>query len=65
MMITVGGLMIFFGIVGIVGTIMVTLVWLFAQGMSDAPQDHFSWTPSLIALTISVGLIFLGAYGGL
>ncbi len=65
MTITVGGLMIFFGGVGVIVTIAGTLLMLFAQGMSDAPQDHFSWKPSLIALAISVGLILLGKFSGI
>lgn len=65
MNITVGGLMIFAGGVGVVATILATLFALFAQGMSDAPEDRFNWIPSLIALVIAVAFILTGKFSGI
>lgn len=65
MTITVGGLMMFFGGVGIVATILATLFALFAQGMSDAPQTRFSWTPSAVSMVIAIALILIGKYSGI
>lgn len=65
MSITVGGLMVFFGGAGVALTILGTLFVLFAYGMSDAPQDRFSWTPSGILMGLSIVLILIGKYSGI
>lgn len=57
--------MMCFGGVGVAFTILATLFALFAQGMSDAPQDRFSWRPSLIAMAVSIAFILIGKFSGM
>jgi hypothetical protein len=65
MIITLGGLLMFFGGVLLLGTIAYTLFGLFATSMSDNPQERFIWRGPIILASFSAGLIFLGQFSGL
>lgn len=57
--------MIASGILVTIITLVMTVFVLFAYGMSDAPQDKFSWGWTIAGLVIGVALILLGAFSGL